>query len=459
MKTLLFVAAGLAAAAPLIVLSPSSPAAPGGNQPPVCVVTAQGNVLINGSIVEVPIQGPTTSVVLDASGSFDPDGDPITFDWAACPNTSFSDPNAAVTTLTAQTPPGSDFLCGVRCLVKDPSGALSPDNCRLFVRFFENQPPQCVVAQSAITVQATGSSVTVPLDACASFDPDPGQTALLTYQWFGCPGTTFSAPTACATDVTLDLTGVTLPFVCGIRVVVKDPFGVQSQDICRVLITVEPGQEYCSLTQGFYGNAGGKYKGTATLPLIESLLAQGDVVLGYDDPAVAGDRSLTIGSAAANAQCVIDRLPAGGTPTTLPAGLGHVTLSTATCQDPGGLIPLKQNGGFDNNLLGQTLALSLNVRLPGSAAPLADLGLCPSMSSTELGTFADGGGTTIAIPDDVFTALANLGLGATVGGLLELANRHLGGLDTAPASASEIDEAVDGINRLFDECASLVTCE
>jgi hypothetical protein len=45
-----------------------------------------------------------------------------------------------------------------------------------------------------------------------------------------------------------------------------------------------------------------------------------------------------------------------------------------------------------------------------------------------------------------------------VSGLLDLANRALAGLSTGSVSITDINAAVDSINKGFDECAMLVTC-
>ena len=62
---------------------------------------------------------------------------------------------------------------------------------------------------------------------------------------------------------------------------------------------------------------------------------------------------------------------------------------------------------------------------------------------------------SFGIPDSV---LRVLGEGATVQDLLDLANAALGAMDINAASLSEINAAVDAINRGFDECRVVVSC-
>lgn len=227
----------------------------------------------------------------------------------------------------------------------------------------------------------------------------------------------------------------------------------------------DEGDDHCTLTQGAYGSAGGYWNGLSTIELLDQLLAT-DLVVGKPG------RSLRI--QAGNASCVLARLPANSSPAALPA-IGDATLNASTCQTSPVALPLK-NGKFKNVLLGQTLTLSLNTRLDGT---LADQGICESMTTQLLAAGPDGlMGTaddvvdpgldgilgtaddvfTVTISTDVIDALANLGLPITVGGLLELANRALAAQSTDVADASEINGAVDAINRGFDECRRLLAC-
>jgi hypothetical protein len=205
---------------------------------------------------------------------------------------------------------------------------------------------------------------------------------------------------------------------------------------CDQLFTVEccP-TEFCTLTQGAYGSEGGNNFGMTTIDLIESLLST-DLVVG-----ILGVRSVTFGFE--DAQCIIDRLPGGTTATTLPEGLGDAAMNDATCQTSPAL-PLK-NGRFKNVFLAQVITLSLNTRYDLN---LSGFDLCPYI-------VANG---AESISADVLDALDNLALPGDVGGLLELANRALAGLPTGGATIQQINDAVDAINNVFDECAVLISC-
>jgi hypothetical protein len=100
----------------------TSPAAFGGNSPPECNA---------GPDQTVVCQGAWTQVTLDASGSFDPDGDPITFEWRACPGTIITDPTAPITTMLLDTSASCDLTCGIRLRVEDTHGEWNA--CRFYV--------------------------------------------------------------------------------------------------------------------------------------------------------------------------------------------------------------------------------------------------------------------------------------------------------------------------------------
>jgi hypothetical protein len=229
---------------------------------------------------------------------------------------------------------------------------------------------------------------------------------------------------------------------------------------CSQTITVEcPDEEFCTRTQGFYGNEGGKIDGlVGTYAFIRDLLSGSPLVVGKDG------RSLTIPYEGAG--CIIKRLPAGSTPTYMPP-IGNATMTMPDCQTSPTELPLDKNGKFVNVLLGQTITLSLNVRYdPGLPSfGLSETFCTQSMYSSPATTSAKIGGAPNQAPmgmytisSNVLSALSDLGLPQTVGGLLELANRALADWDRGGAGFSDINNAVDTINRAFDECKSVVPC-
>lgn len=215
------------------------------------------------------------------------------------------------------------------------------------------------------------------------------------------------------------------------------------------------GSTFCSVTQGYWGNAGGKKCGGIETPELI------DALLGIGGPVIIGlpGHSITLGSS----QCIIDLLPAGGPVAILPAGDFGCPVDGL---DPIPSSILKESKGkgkskpspFNNVLIGQVVALSLNVRL----------GALPCLNNGEpdglLGLFVIPEGPFCTVPAgseygcpkqvEIDSAFA----GMTVAELLELANQALGGADISPYNLSQINGAVTGINEGFDGCRTVVPC-
>src|SRR4030095_8031394 len=148
---------------------------------------------------------------------------------------------------------------------------------------------------------------------------------------------------------------------------ITDSFNCMST--CTQTLSCEmPQIEFCALTQGFYGNQGGKFGcdpdvhtgcvGMTSTRIMTILLSApfGDLTVGKPGHSF----TLRSSNAASDAACVVKKLPANSTPTTLPAGDGHFD-NPNSCSTTDS-IPTGAGGKWLNVLLGQTITLSFNIR-------------------------------------------------------------------------------------------------
>ncbi|MDB5234507.1 MAG: hypothetical protein JWR44_1500 [Hymenobacter sp.] len=219
--------------------------------------------------------------------------------------------------------------------------------------------------------------------------------------------------------------------------------------------------QHCTLTQGGYGNGNGiicKEPSKRRTQLIADMLTSSNVTVGVSGRSLtytytAGTSSGANSARLATAQCIIAKMPGGGTPSALPSSLGNANGCSSSF--PTNFL---RNGRFNNVLLSQTLTLTLNTRLDNS---LAALPLSSSMTSYATLNCSsqdpsDLDGITASIPASVLANLNYQSGTATVGSLLALANKALGGATYANGggcpSLSDINCAVTAINELFDDC-------
>jgi|GEM_PF-6893329 len=218
--------------------------------------------------------------------------------------------------------------------------------------------------------------------------------------------------------------------------------------------------EFCTVTQGYWGNAGG-YKcfngqKLGTLDILKALITPGNpLIVG-----IVGERSVKFNDG--SEQCIIDLLPGGGNSACLP-DFGDQTIGL-NCQTSPALPTNPRTGRIRNVLLAQTITLALNLRFDGNN--LCDLELCPYMTTVDANPGPDGclgndddtpslgAITTFQIPQSV---LDFLGSGATVCDLLNLANRVLA-CEAGLPSPDALNSAVTAINEGFDECRFLQLC-
>ncbi|MFM9056446.1 MAG: T9SS type A sorting domain-containing protein, partial [Bacteroidota bacterium] len=214
---------------------------------------------------------------------------------------------------------------------------------------------------------------------------------------------------------------------------------------CQISMTCGGGDRFCTYTQGYYGNQGGRNcTGGRTTDLLLTQLAT-PLIIG--DTAI--DKSLTLTAADVISGCVYLRLPGGGTAAQLNGD--------ATCSTPTG-IALRSNGSFRNILLSQTITLGLNLRVPGST--LGGL----AITDKYLVTYASSSGACVdtnavpvagtAIVRMIPGAVINyLGANNTVSDLFKMASDALAGkLPAGSPGLFAINKAVSAFNEAFDGC-------
>lgn len=217
---------------------------------------------------------------------------------------------------------------------------------------------------------------------------------------------------------------------------------------------------YTTLGQQSWGNENASFNGVPIPVLIDDLIPFGDPLrIGFPGRSV----SFFNGSEGA----IVAGLSASHQPAALPDDIGDVELDGTGALPPE--FPANKHGKFANLLLGETVALALNVRLDPE---LAGLGICPIMKTVGARPGPDGlYGTaddtlsapcdtmTIHLPQQVLDAFGAGGAGRTVGDILALSNRVLAGqgewFDVTP---HEMNEAVQMINRAFKRRRFLVEC-
>ena len=131
------------------------------NNPPVC---------LGGGILNVPCTGDVTPVQLDATASFDPDEDPLTYYWSPqCPNATIDDPTSPTPTLFVM----SEGACNADCIVLlRVSDGLDVTSCiaRIFVYDAIAPAIDCVPEVEAACGSTDPMDVGMPTvtDACDS---------------------------------------------------------------------------------------------------------------------------------------------------------------------------------------------------------------------------------------------------------------------------------------------------
>jgi LmbE family N-acetylglucosaminyl deacetylase len=170
-------------------------------------------------------------VTLDGSGSSDPDGDPLTYQWTQTggPSVSLSSALAATPSFTAPTGPASLTFSLV---VSDGEATSLADSVTITVQAANHAP-----TAEAGPGQSVASSAPVTLDGSGSSDPDGDP---LTYQWTQTGGPSVSLSSALA--ATPSFTAPTGPASLTFSLVVSDGEATSLAD--SVTITVQAAKRY-----------------------------------------------------------------------------------------------------------------------------------------------------------------------------------------------------------------------
>jgi hypothetical protein len=199
----------------------------------------------------------------------------------------------------------------------------------------------------------------------------------------------------------------------------------------------ECGGTYCTFTQGFWGNAGGKAcdGNDTTIELIEAALtaAGGSITVGEPGNSITFDSN----------ECILASLPAGGKPKAIPDG----DWTCATLVSSG--LAKKNKPELNNALIGQAVALTLNLLVSEGciedSGVLADFELPAEFCTVPYGEEEACAELSI-IPESL--------VGKTVAELLDAVNAALAGT----GSISDAYNAASTINEGFDECRTIVPC-
>lgn len=101
----------------------------------------------------VECDGSATSVMLDGTGSYDPEDGPLSYSWATdCPSASFNDPTSPTPILTVDTLNGCSINCNVTLTITDDVNAI--DTAISTVTISDTIPPE-IICPLDITVECT----------------------------------------------------------------------------------------------------------------------------------------------------------------------------------------------------------------------------------------------------------------------------------------------------------------
>lgn len=170
-------------------------------------------------------------MILDGSGSSDPDNDPINFVWMqiAGPTVALSDARTARPKFSAPDVGTAGTTLKFQLTVTDDSGLKDTDTCVVNVAWV-NSPPKA----DAGSDQNTAISDRVTLDGSNSKDPDDG---IATYKWRQTEGLAVTLSNADNAEAFFDAPEIDQPSVqLTFTLTATDTHGLESEDSCLITI-------------------------------------------------------------------------------------------------------------------------------------------------------------------------------------------------------------------------------
>ena len=223
---------------------------------------------------------------------------------------------------------------------------------------------------------------------------------------------------------------------------------------------------HCTYTQGFYGNVGGlgctpNYGTVNSQIMMINALNQvggsynfGSVITGNYFLLKLSDIN---GSVKPKDNNIYKMLPGGGTPRALFGFATYDTFSTWSDNDPLNSSGNKK-GAINNNLLSQTMTLFFNMQVDPTLGGTQLQANFATAAAVQCGSNIPNMETIqyFTISQNIINYL-NLNGGANIANLFNLANKILGGETVVGITASNVNAAVDSINKGYDECRINVT--
>ncbi len=225
---------------------------------------------------------------------------------------------------------------------------------------------------------------------------------------------------------------------------------------CGTYITTTPDALFCTYGIGFWGNKNSNGCLNGNQQSSNRLMEQALINAGYDPVFGHDGASFTLTSNDIASGKVYKILPGGGPSKPFTGNALFVDKSTWP------YIPLStkkaNEGKSQNSLFSQMLALFFNLNInPGLESLIIEnpvlITLPVSCQSGEVINQTDEKFSTI--PTSVFEFLINSSYSQTAGGLFNLANDALGGVETG-LLLSDIADGLAALNKAFDGCRTLV---